>query len=129
MRTLEVKRPQERQQFEDRIERRLKDLDKLFAGSVDAPYLGVLREEDSIREALDELAAKEATLRWFLRTAKHSQGAVRCKLWLQIARALNEFEKIGKGIMDPESSTEAMAPAELPGGMPPTRREHPAVEA
>lgn len=115
MLVLEFERTAKDERFEDEIRCRLNRLGELVTGAVDSPYLGVLRERNSIREVLDELAVKEATLQWIHRTAKHSRGVVRYALWLQLARALVDFEKIGKEIAHPDSSASTMAP----GGAPP----------
>lgn len=129
MRVLEIERTAEHQQFEDQIECRLNELGDLVTGSMDAPYLGVLRESNSIRDALDELAVEEATLRWILRTAKHSRGVVRHALWLQLARVLADFEKIGKEIAHPDSGTHAIAAGGASSDALHGRRQRPAREA
>ncbi|HEV2297821.1 MAG TPA: hypothetical protein VGR72_04815 [Candidatus Acidoferrales bacterium] len=129
MRVFEIERTVEHQQFEDQIECRLNEVDDLVTGSMDAPYLGVLRESNSIREALDELAVEEATLRWILRTAKHSRGVVRYGLGLQLARVLVDFEKIGKKIAHPDFRTHAMAAGGAPSYALHGQRQRPALEA
>jgi hypothetical protein len=129
MRVPEIERTAEHQQFEEQIEFRLNELGDLVTGSMDAPYLGVLRESNAIREALDELAVEEATLRWILRTAKHSRGVVRYALELQLARVLVDCEKIGNEIAHPNSGTRAMAAREASSDALHGRRQRPAFEA
>lgn len=129
MRVLEIERTAKHQHFEDQIECRLNEVDDLVAGSMDAPYLGVLRESTSIREALDELGVEEATLRWILRTARHSRGVVRYGLRLQLARGLVDFEKIGKKIAHPDFRTHAMPAGGASTDALHGRRHRPALEA
>ncbi|HEV2488239.1 MAG TPA: hypothetical protein VGT03_00395 [Candidatus Acidoferrales bacterium] len=128
-RVLEIEPTEEHQPFEEQIECRLNELGNLIAGFMDSPYPGVLRESNSIREALDELAVEEATLRWILRTAKHSRGVVRYALWLQLARVLVDCEKIGKEIAHPNSGTHAMAAGGASSDALHGRRQRPALEA
>lgn len=102
MRVYESTRHRERRKFENQIESRLADLGKLIAALMDSPYFSLLRERDSIREALDELVVKEVVLRWIVRIAKHSDGTVREALWIDVEAALADLEKNAERFVDAE---------------------------
>jgi hypothetical protein len=88
-------------QAEREIEFRLRILGTLIRNLTNAPYPGLLRERGNIREALEELIVKEATLRWIVRISKSSQGAVREKLWSDIEKAVTNLEEIADSITQP----------------------------
>jgi hypothetical protein len=83
----------ESNQREQDIETRLRDLTALVADLTDSGYGVLLSEEPATREAFDELRVKEAALRWIIRVAKHSTGAVREKLWSDVEQAVCGLEK------------------------------------
>lgn len=89
---LEFPQVEERSLTEDLIKARMWRLTRLveeFANST----INVLEMENSmLRELLEELVVKEAALRWIVRTASHSDGQVRERLWADIDSALTELE-------------------------------------
>lgn len=89
---LEFPQAEERSLAEDLIKARMWRLTRLveeFANST----INVLEVENSmLRELLEELVVKEAALRWIVRTASHSDGEVRERLWTDIDSALTELE-------------------------------------
>jgi hypothetical protein len=87
------------------IEIRLRNIGNTISDLLDAPYPGLLKERRSIREALEELTVKEATLRWIVRVARSTTGAVQQRLWSDIDLALTGLEKIADSIIKPESAT------------------------
>jgi hypothetical protein len=89
---------------EREIEFRLQMLGTLIQGLTNAPYPGLLRDRESIREALEELMVKETTLRWIVRITKSTEGAVREKLWSDIERAVTALEKIADSVTQPVSA-------------------------
>ncbi len=98
-------RPTTRQrQAEREIESRLQVLGTVIENLTNAPYPGLLRDRGSIREALEELIVKETTLRWIVRVAKSTEGAVREKLWSDIEKAVTDLEKIADSVMQPVSA-------------------------
>ena len=86
------------------IEVRLRELGTTINDLMDAPYPGLLRERVRIREALEELTVKETTLRWIIRVARSTEGAVQWRLWSDIDKALNDLEKIAESLAEPELS-------------------------
>ncbi len=90
--------------IQENIEIRLRNLGNAINDLLDAPYPGLLRERRFIREALEELTVKEATLRWIVRVARSTPGAVQHRLWSDIDLALTDLEKIADSIMEPESA-------------------------
>jgi hypothetical protein len=86
------------------VEVRLRELGQVINDLMDAPYPGLLRERVRIREALEELTVKETTLRWIIRVARSTEGAVQRRLWSDIDRALTDLEKIAESIAEPASS-------------------------
>jgi hypothetical protein len=80
-------------QHEQVIETRLRNLTALVADLTDSGYGILLSQEISTWEAFNELRVKEAALRWIIRVAKHSTGAVREKLWSEIEEAVYGLER------------------------------------
>jgi len=78
---------------EQSIESRLRDLTAFVADLTDSGYGALLAEDSATRDAFDELRVKEIVLRWIVRVAKHSNGAVREKLWADIEDAVTGLEK------------------------------------
>jgi hypothetical protein len=91
------------------IEVRLRDLGNRINDLMDAPYPGLLRERGRIREALEELTLKEATLRWIIRIARMMEGEVQRRLWSDIDKALTNLERIAESIAQPESAVSSAA--------------------
>lgn len=89
---------------ENNIEARLRGLGNAINDMVDAPYPGLLRERGHIREALEELIVKEATLRWIIRVARTTEGEVQQRLWSDIDKALTSLEKVAESIAEPSSA-------------------------
>jgi hypothetical protein len=89
---LEFPQVEERSLAEDLIKARVWRLTNLvedFANST----INVLDVENTLlRELLEELVVKEAALRWIVRTASHTEGPVREKLWADIDKVLTELE-------------------------------------
>lgn len=98
----EIKPMQDQQRFENHVESRLHELEKLVTGFLDAPCPSLLSERDLIRRIVEELVVKAAALRWIVRVAKHSDGAIRKPLWLDIENALLELEKTAEGLIHEE---------------------------
>jgi hypothetical protein len=92
-RVIEFPQMSETNEHEQEIETRLRDLTALVADLTDSGYGVLLSEEPATREAFDELRVKEAALRWIIRVAKHSTGAVREKLWSDVEQAVCGLEK------------------------------------
>jgi hypothetical protein len=86
--------------LEQRIESRLHQLGDEIQEMVDAPYPGLLRDREYVREALDELTSKYTTLLWTARVAKCTEGAVRERLWWDIDRALASLERIAGSLVE-----------------------------
>jgi len=99
-RVIEFPRMTERNQYEQEIETRLRDLTALVADLTDSGYGVLLAEQTSTREAFDELRVKEAALRWIIRVARHSDGAVREKLWSEAEDAVWSLEKTAELLLD-----------------------------
>ncbi|MGA8223112.1 MAG: hypothetical protein WB780_15795 [Candidatus Acidiferrales bacterium] len=78
---------------EEALEKRLRELTALVADLTDSGYGFLLAEEAATQEAFEELRVKEAALRWIVRVAKHSSGAVREKLWSDAEEAVSSLEK------------------------------------
>lgn len=89
--------------FEEDIETRLRNLGNTINQLLDAPYPGLLRERRFIREALEELTVKESTLRWMVRVAGSTKGAVQRRLRSDIDIALTDLEEIADSIIERES--------------------------
>lgn len=85
------------------IEARLRELGNVINDLMDAPYPGLLIERERIQVALEELTVKEATLRWIIRVARTTEGAVQQRLWSDIDKALTDLERIAESIVRPES--------------------------
>lgn len=92
--------PQRELALEQRIESRLHHLGDEIQEMVEAPYPGLLRDRDYVREALDELTSKHTTLLWTARVAKCTNGSVRERLWWDIDRALAGLEKIAGSLVE-----------------------------
>jgi hypothetical protein len=99
-RVIEFPRMSEHDQHEQEIEARLRDLTALVADLTDSGYGVLLSEETSTREEFDELRVKEAALRWIIRVARHSDGAVREKLWSEVEDAVAGLEKTAELLLD-----------------------------
>ncbi|HMD16487.1 MAG TPA: hypothetical protein VKH18_07455 [Terriglobales bacterium] len=85
--------------FEDQIEARLQELTRFVEGFADSTFNLVLVEQISVRQTLEELVVKVATLRWIVRVASYSNGPIRKKLWAEIDGALIDLEKTGESLM------------------------------
>jgi len=90
-----------RERQETNIESRLENLGDRLAQRTDAPFFALMHDPessdtatDSLRDASERLTAEASALRWVLRIAKHSEGPVRARLWLDIDRALAALENL-----------------------------------
>jgi hypothetical protein len=92
-RVIEFPQTSESNLHEQTIQTRLRDLTAFVADLTDSGFGALLAEETSTREAFDELRVKEAALRWIIRVARHSTGAVREKLWSDVEAAVSSLEK------------------------------------
>jgi hypothetical protein len=92
---------------EHQIEVRLRELGNVINDLMDAPYPGLLRDRGRIREALEELTVKEATLRWSIRIARTTEGEVQRRLLSDIDRALTELERIAESTAEPSTGASA----------------------
>ncbi len=99
-RVIEFPKMTERDQHEEEIETRLRDLTALVADLTDSGYGLLLSQAHSTREAFEELRVKEAALRWIIRVARHSDGAVREKLWSELEDAVAGLEKTAELLLD-----------------------------
>ena len=90
----------DRGQREQEIEARLRELTALVADLTDSGYGVLLAEETSTREVFEELLVKETALRWIIRVARHSDGAVREKLWSDVEEAVCGLEKTAELLLD-----------------------------
>jgi hypothetical protein len=106
---LHFPKPQ-RSRVENSIEARLRELGNVINDLMDAPYPGLLIERERIRLALEELTVKEATLRWIIRVARTTEGAVQQRLWSDIDKALTDLERIAESIVQPESAVSSAPP-------------------
>jgi hypothetical protein len=86
-------RPTKTTKSETAIEKRLRELTALVGDLTDSGYGFLLADEAATQDAFNELRVKEAALRWIVRVAKHSSGAVREKLWSDIEGAVLSLEK------------------------------------
>ena len=99
-RVIEFPKMTERDQHEQEIETRLRDLTALVADLTDSGYGVLLSQARSTREAFEELRVKEAALRWIVRVARHSDGAVREKLWSEVEDAVAGLERTAELLLD-----------------------------
>ena len=99
-RVIEFPKMTERDQHEQEIETRLRDLTALVADLTDSGYGVLLSQAHSTREAFEELRVKEAALRWIVRVARHSDGAVREKLWSEVEDAVAGLERTAELLLD-----------------------------
>lgn len=95
---------EKRRLIEKMIERRMQRLGNLIKGLIDAPYPGLLSDREDIREALEELVVKETTLRWIVRIAKGTEGAVRERLWSDIIKAVADLEAVADSVRHAKSA-------------------------
>lgn len=79
---------------EKEIEERLREVTEFAEGLHREAYAELLPEGSAARQGVEELCVKELALRWIVRVAKHSQGHVRERLWLDIERALEDLETL-----------------------------------
>jgi hypothetical protein len=93
-----------RSRAENSIEARLRELGNVINDLTDAPYPALLTERERIRVALEQLTIEEATLRWVVRVARTTEGAIQRRLWSSIDKALTDLERIAESIMQPESA-------------------------
>jgi hypothetical protein len=97
---------------ETTIESRLAKLGDRLAQRTDAPFFALMHDAeaatDSIRDASERLAAEAAALRWVLRIAKHSEGSVRARLWLDIDRAVSALENLELRILGVHEDSHAI---------------------
>jgi hypothetical protein len=96
--------PAANQRAEKMIESRLRTLGNIINDLLDAPYTEMSDCRENIRAALEELAVKEATLRWIVRVAKRTQGAMRERMWSDIERAVADLEKLADSVQRSEST-------------------------
>ena len=99
-RVIEFPKMIERDQHEQEIETRLRELTALVADLTDSEYGVLFSQAHSTREAFEELRVKEAALRWIIRVARHSDGAVREKLWSEVEDAVAGLEKTAELLLD-----------------------------
>ena len=97
---IEFPKMADRGQREQEIEARLRELTALVADLTDSGYGVLLSQARSTREAFEELRVKEAALRWIVRVARHSAGAVREKLWSEVEDAVAGLEKTAELLLD-----------------------------
>jgi hypothetical protein len=98
-RAKQAERIGERQQFENRIESRSKDVARQVTSLAESLFPGVWKDGDPIDEELEALLVKEARLRWLVRVARYSEGANREGLWLEAEKVLVELEKAAEALL------------------------------
>lgn len=101
-RVISFPRTRESSQSEQETETRLRELTEFLADLSDSGYGFLLAEEPATQEAFDELRVKEAALRWIVRVARHSSGAVRERLWMDIEVAVTSLEKTAELLLHSE---------------------------
>jgi hypothetical protein len=84
------------------VDVRLQELGNLITDLGDAAYPSLAARSNGMRETWEELAVKEATLRWIVRVAKHSDGRVRERLLLDVEKALDDLEHTADSIVHRE---------------------------
>ena len=99
LRVVEFPQANEVEQFEKKTEARLRDLTNLVGSFRREPFNLFLAENNPVRDPVEELIVKEVTLRWIVRVAKHSQGPIRERLWVDIEKALTELEMTAEEVM------------------------------
>jgi len=99
-RVIEFPKRTESDQHEQEIETRLRELTALVADLTDSGYGFLLSQVNTTREAFEELRVKEAALRWIIRVARHSDGAVREKLWSEVEDAVAGLERTAELLLD-----------------------------
>jgi len=93
--------PFQQQRLREAItETRLKALTMFVEDLEHAPWTALISEQSSTRESMEELCVKESALRWMARAAKHSEGAVRERLWRDIERAVGDLESLARSISE-----------------------------
>jgi hypothetical protein len=80
--------------YEEKIEARLERLTRTVEQFVSSLPAALLAENHPTHELLEELVVKQSALQWIVRVAKHSQGAVRHRLWSDIDASLAGLEKM-----------------------------------
>jgi len=80
--------------YEEKIEARLERLSHAVEHFVSSLPAALLAEHHPTRELLEELVVKQSALQWIVRVARHSQGAVRRRLWSDIDASLAGLEKL-----------------------------------
>jgi len=111
----------EQQQFEDSVEWRLKNLGDRMARWIDTSCFLLTNQADSIQPAFQQLAVQEAGLRWIVKIARRSEGAIRARLWLDIERALSDLEDLEAQIVGSYDDSLAAAFSTPAFGAGPTR--------
>ena len=79
--------------YEEKIEARLGHLSHAVEQFVESLPAALLSEHSSTRELLEELAVKQSALQWIVRVAKHSEPAIRLRLWTDIDQSLAGLER------------------------------------
>ncbi|HKS81883.1 MAG TPA: hypothetical protein VJR23_10305 [Candidatus Acidoferrales bacterium] len=108
----DTQHPVSETRFEHRVLARLNRLGQRVHLWVQAPSNVLNEDRDSIRYLLDEIATQETALRWVAKTARHSQGAVRVKLWLDLEQAISNLENLELRIMDIHSRSRSVVQAD-----------------
>ncbi|MGH9714027.1 MAG: hypothetical protein ACRD5M_12090 [Candidatus Acidiferrales bacterium] len=116
-RVIEFPQSTETSQSECVIELRLQDLSEFVANLMDSGFGMLLSEDIETREAFEELRVKEIALRWIVRVAKHSTGAVREKLWLDIEDAVSGLEKTSEMLLHAEIAWTRSIASDHRGGL------------
>jgi len=83
---------QDQAAYEEKIEARFRRLSDDLQQFISSLQAACLAEHSPAREILEELAIKHCALAWIIRTARHSQGAARRRLWPDIERSVGDLE-------------------------------------
>jgi len=105
---LEITRGHEQHRFESHSN----NLGNRMAPWIDSPMW--MAQGDAMREACEVLALQAAGLRWIVRTARRSEGAMRAKLWLHIDRALSDLESIEARMVSRQENSHAVSASGRP---------------
>jgi hypothetical protein len=112
--------------YERRVLARLNRLGHRIHLWVQAPSHVFHEDGDSIRFLLNEIANQETALLWVAKTARHSEGVVRAKLWLDLEQAIANLEKLELRIMDLHAhSCSVVLAGELSGSVSDAPEAHP----
>jgi len=89
---IQGRKGQDQSAYEEKIESRFRRLGDDLQQFISSLQAACLAEHSPARDILEELAIKHCALAWIIRTARHSQGAARRRLWPDIDHSLGDLE-------------------------------------